>query len=251
MILSVLSLLFKHVRAVRVSFNHYRLYQVICLLSLYSYVYYLEFLRAGYILELNSSPSIQPTQLQLGCHQPRLFNLEANMEIVVFLRGITPSGKNRIAKMSRLCDVLTEVGFRNVRSYIQSGNLVLETDLSLEETAELIRTTIQTRLGPELKVLLRHKSQLQTIIDECPFEVTNPSLIHIALFEGEITPESVDYLFSHDLKNEQVHVGSEAIYVLTESESSILKCNTIFFERKMKIVATMRRYNVVKTMITL
>lgn len=173
------------------------------------------------------------------------------MEIVVFLRGITPSGKNRISKMSRLRDVLTEVGFRNVRSYIQSGNLVLDTDLPLDETAELIRTTIKNKLGPDLKVLLRHKPQLQTVIDECPFDVSNPSLVHIALFEGELTKESVDYLFSHDLKGEQVHIGSEAIYVLTETESAVLKCNTIFLERKMKIVASMRRYNVIKTMITL
>ena len=55
------------------------------------------------------------------------------MEHIILLRGVTPNGKNAIPKMSYLVDILTEAGFQHVRTYIQSGNIILESDLDLEE----------------------------------------------------------------------------------------------------------------------
>jgi putative uncharacterized protein (fragment) len=49
------------------------------------------------------------------------------LEHIVLLRGVTPNGKNAIPKMSYLVDVLTEAGFQQVRTYIQSGNIVSHT----------------------------------------------------------------------------------------------------------------------------
>ena len=54
------------------------------------------------------------------------------MEHIILLRGVTPNGKNAIPKMSYLVDILTEAGFQQVRTYIQSGNIILESDLDLE-----------------------------------------------------------------------------------------------------------------------
>lgn len=53
------------------------------------------------------------------------------MEVVAFLRGVTPTGKNRIPKMSYLIEILHEAGFENVRTYIQSGNVILRTHHSI------------------------------------------------------------------------------------------------------------------------
>ena len=54
--------------------------------------------------------------------------LEVNMKKIIFLRGVTPTGTNRIPKMSYLVEILTEVGFLNVQTYIQSGNILLESE---------------------------------------------------------------------------------------------------------------------------
>ena len=50
---------------------------------------------------------------------------KVNMKKIIFLRGVTPTGTNRIPKMSYLVEILTEVGFLNVQTYIQSGNILL------------------------------------------------------------------------------------------------------------------------------
>ena len=48
------------------------------------------------------------------------------MKKIIFLRGVTPTGNNRIPKMSYLVEILTEVVFLNDHTYIQSGNNILE-----------------------------------------------------------------------------------------------------------------------------
>ncbi len=56
------------------------------------------------------------------------------MEHIILLRGVTPNGKNAIPKMSYLVDILTEAGFQQVRTYIQSGPLEkLKIDYGEEE----------------------------------------------------------------------------------------------------------------------
>ncbi|MDU3831014.1 DUF1697 domain-containing protein, partial [Gemella haemolysans] len=45
------------------------------------------------------------------------------MEVIALLRGVTPTGKNRIPKMSFLVEILEKVGLKKVKTYIQSGNV--------------------------------------------------------------------------------------------------------------------------------
>lgn len=47
------------------------------------------------------------------------------MKKVALLRGVTPVGQNCIPKMAYLAEILTEAGLENVKTYIQSGNIVL------------------------------------------------------------------------------------------------------------------------------
>ena len=53
-------------------------------------------------------------------------------------------------KMSYLVDILTEAGFQQVRTYIQSGNIILESDLDLETIRERVHTLIKEKIGADL-----------------------------------------------------------------------------------------------------
>lgn len=55
------------------------------------------------------------------------------MQFIALLRGVTPTGKNRIPSMAYLAEILTDAGFHGVRTYIQSGNTLLDADLAREE----------------------------------------------------------------------------------------------------------------------
>lgn len=57
------------------------------------------------------------------------------MRVIALLRGVTPVGKNRIPKMSYLAEILEDSGFENVSTFIQSGNIMLDTSKNEKDTA--------------------------------------------------------------------------------------------------------------------
>ncbi len=77
------------------------------------------------------------------------------MKKITLLRGVTPVGQNKIPKMSYLVQILEEAGLNKVKTYIQSGNIIFETDLSDKEVAQLIHDTIKSKIGADLAVIIK------------------------------------------------------------------------------------------------
>ena len=65
--------------------------------------------------------------------------------LIAFLRGVMPSGKNAV-KMAAVREVLGGNGFANVRTWIQSGNIALESTLTADEAATQIHDLLHTHL---------------------------------------------------------------------------------------------------------
>ncbi len=109
------------------------------------------------------------------------------MEHIILLRGVTPNGKNAIPKMSYLADILTEAGFQHVRTYIQSGNIILESELDLEEIRERVHTLIKEKIGADLKMVIKNKNDFEKIVQENPFrEDYLHDRVHVILYQGFI-----------------------------------------------------------------
>lgn len=90
----------------------------------------------------------------------------ANTYIVLF-RGLNVGG--RVAKMETLRDALTGVGFGNVKTYIQSGNVVLTSERDEADAATLIYRTFSGAFGYSSRPTLRSLEAWQRVIDENPF----------------------------------------------------------------------------------
>ncbi len=73
---------------------------------------------------------------------------------IALLRGINVSG-HKIIKMQLLRDVLLQIGFHNVSTYIQSGNVIFQTNLLDKKTIENeIADCIQKHFGHEVPVIV-------------------------------------------------------------------------------------------------
>lgn len=111
------------------------------------------------------------------------------MKYVVLFRGINVGGKN-IVKMADLKKLFLDLGFRNVRNYIQSGNIVFETDEEPGTIASKISASFKVTFGFESKITLRTKDELNTIINDLPFstdeitaaEAVNPDVEHLYVY---------------------------------------------------------------------
>ncbi|MBI5670985.1 MAG: DUF1697 domain-containing protein [Chloroflexi bacterium] len=89
---------------------------------------------------------------------------------VILLRGINVGGKNKIS-MTELKRRLEEQGFENVTTYIQSGNVILKSDLDSKTLGAKIETLLSEKFkldSPAIKVLVLTRDQLQAVMDNKP-----------------------------------------------------------------------------------
>ena len=174
------------------------------------------------------------------------------MEIIALLRGVTPTGKNRIPKMSFLVEILEKSGLKNVKTYIQSGNVILETELSKEETAKLIHDTIVKEIGADLSVIIKEKNQLQIAIEENPFDENYDfSRIHLVFTNDIMNEDELKKLKNKDFGDEKFIIGSECLYMYLPRSASPKKLNTNYLEKQLSITMTMRKLNVVEHLVEL
>ena len=168
------------------------------------------------------------------------------MKKIILIRGVTPTGTNRIPKMSYLVEILTEVGFLNVQTYIQSGNIMLETELSDEEIIQLIHDTILDKIGADLSIIIKEAKQLEIAIQENPFDdAYDSSRIHL-VFTNEQIPESILIELSREnLGDEEFYGGQECCYLYLPRDARKKRLNTNYLEKKFGIRMTMRKLSVV------
>jgi uncharacterized protein (DUF1697 family) len=89
---------------------------------------------------------------------------------LALLRGINVGGNNKVS-MSDLKKVFESLGFSNVSTYINSGNIIFKTDK--EDVVPLIEKTLLKTFGFEIKVLVRNAKSIQKLSDALPANWTN------------------------------------------------------------------------------
>lgn len=169
------------------------------------------------------------------------------MKVIVLLRGVMPTGKNKIPKMTALVEILENAGFKHVQTYIQSGNVLLETNLSHSETASKIHNIIFQEIGAELSVIIKTKEEFAIAIEENPFDDSYDfSRIHMVFTNNQIDDVKVKKLNETVFEGEIFKAGKECFYMYLPRNATKKRLNNNYLERQMDIVATTRKLSVVK-----
>ena len=87
--------------------------------------------------------------------------------LVVLLRGINIGSRNRIS-MPELRKALEDAGYDDVRTYLQSGNVVLTSTSSAKTVARECERLIADRFGLEIAVVARTRNELAKVVDRNP-----------------------------------------------------------------------------------
>lgn len=102
---------------------------------------------------------------------------------VVLLRGVNVGGTNRLP-MARLRELATDLGWREVATSIQSGNLVMAAGGDLEgpddpaDLAAALRAALADALGLEVDVLVLTRAEAVALDTECPWPEDDPRQVH-------------------------------------------------------------------------
>ena len=119
------------------------------------------------------------------------------MVYVALLRGINVGGNNRV-EMFRLKAVFESLGFADVLTYINSGNVVFSADRELpNQLAEKIRAAIEAEFGFKIPVVVRDKQNLETVHKAIPASWVNDSTMKtdvLFLWESHDKAELLDNL---------------------------------------------------------
>ncbi len=86
---------------------------------------------------------------------------------VALLRGINVGGRNKVA-MADLREAFQAEGYKAVRTYIQSGNVLFESEARSALLEEELEAMLARRLGMPLVVVVRSHRQLRRVVDEAP-----------------------------------------------------------------------------------
>jgi uncharacterized protein (DUF1697 family) len=173
------------------------------------------------------------------------------MNYIALLRGINVSGKNSI-KMVDLTAMMTSLKFKNIKTYIQSGNIVFSDSSSDTQKLEAkIKATILKTFGHTVPVLVMEATVFAEVIKQNPYlkdTKSDKAFWHITLLSDTPEAEKVKLLHTGEYGSTAFKYLNKAIYLYTPEGYGNTKLSNTFIESKLKVNATTRNW---KTMLTL
>ncbi len=146
------------------------------------------------------------------------------MEWVCLLRAINLGARNKVG-MPQLRKALVADGFEDVRTYLQSGNIVLSSDhRSADKVATAVRTLVKAEFGIDTPTLVRTPKQFRDMIAWCPFPddaAARPTGVHVIHLDAKPAPARVAAIRAEDWSPDGVEFrGLEACVRYAETTQS-------------------------------
>lgn len=107
---------------------------------------------------------------------------------VALLRGVNVSGAGKLP-MAEFRELLSGLGLGAVRTYIQSGNAVFESDRATAELEAIIRDAVVGRFGFAPETFVLSAKELAAALTEHPFAAADPKLVHVCFLRETPAPD--------------------------------------------------------------
>jgi uncharacterized protein (DUF1697 family) len=167
---------------------------------------------------------------------------------LALLRGINVSGHNMI-KMEALKITLESIGFENVQTYIQSGNVFVDTvEESPSKVGFLIKQEIFKVFGHDVPVVVIGKQDLESCFKNNPFlkeAAIDLKKLYVAFVSKDLRSESINDLKISQFKPDKASIDSNRIYIKYLIGAGKTKLNQKYIEKKLTVTATIRNWNTV------
>jgi len=171
---------------------------------------------------------------------------------VLLLRGVNIGPRNRVP-MVELRNALEEAGFTEVKTYLQSGNVVLSTKANLEETARELEGLIQQRFGLEIAVVGRTGAELARVVARNPLGdvATDPKRYQVSFLDGPLPAATRANLEQARVESERFVVHGREIYAWHPAGVARSKLWGALAGRSLGVTATARNWTTVTKLLEL
>ncbi|WP_395063723.1 DUF1697 domain-containing protein [Flavobacterium sp.] len=176
------------------------------------------------------------------------------MKHLALLRGINVSGHNMI-KMDALKTTLEAIMFTNVETYIQSGNVFVETE---EESAFgvgfKIKQEIFKTFGHEVPVIVIGKNDLEFCFKNNPFlkqKDVDTKKLYVAFISKELSSSAINELKISQFKPDEAVIDGNRIFIKYDIGAGKTRLDQKYIEKKLNVTATIRNWNTVTKLLEL
>jgi len=172
---------------------------------------------------------------------------------VAFLRGINVGGNNKI-KMEALRETFAALGCRNVKTYINSGNVIFETaKTDNNKLAAKIEKAIEKEFSLNIRVMVRTMTEIEDIIENNPFDrqFENDKDLHVLFLDEELAEEKRELLLANNNENEMFAVRNREIFCLLRVSVLDSLLGKDYVGKKLKTPATARNWRTVNKIVEL
>jgi len=170
---------------------------------------------------------------------------------ISMLRGINVSGQKKVS-MVDLKELYESLGFINVQTYVQSGNVVFESTLKDDSKLPgLIKNQILKTLGYDVAVLIRSAEGFNRIIANNPFlkkRKGDTSNLYVTFLDIPPSKEQISNLDHTISDTDEFIMGECEIFLFCPGGYGKTKLSNNYFEKKLKIAATTRNWNTINAL---
>ncbi len=155
---------------------------------------------------------------------------------IVLLRGINVSGKNKLP-MKELRELLVKLKYSNVSTYIQSGNIILQSELSKEEIILTIHKAIKKEFDYDIPVIIRTPEEWKLAIDNYPFSLENEKIVAFSFLSTKTSQTEIEV---KGINEDRYKIVNDLVYLYCPSGFGKTKLTNNTLEKKLNVSSTTR-----------
>ncbi|MGG0705677.1 MULTISPECIES: DUF1697 domain-containing protein [Bacillus cereus group] len=170
---------------------------------------------------------------------------------IALLRGINVGG-HKIMKMATLKQMFELIGLKQVKTYIQSGNIVFKSEEDINFLKERIQSEIKNVFGFDVPVMLRTHDEFINTIKRCPYEANSlleGESIHVAFLANGLSEKEKDQLLMQKNETEDCYIDENVVYVFFKNSIRNSKLMNQF--QRLHTPATVRNWRTVSKLKTI
>ena len=171
---------------------------------------------------------------------------------LALLRGINVSGHNMM-KMEALKTMLENIGFTNVRTYLQSGNVFVDSE---EESASkvgfIIKQEIFKVFGHEVPTIVITKEDLELCFKNSPYlkeKDIDTKKLYVAFVSTALKNENINDLKISQFKPDEASIDGSRIFIKYAVGAGKTRLEGKYIEKKLNVIVTMRNWNTVTNLL--
>jgi uncharacterized protein (DUF1697 family) len=169
---------------------------------------------------------------------------------IAMLRGVNVGGNT--LKMEWLRGACEEIGLRDVRTYVQSGNIVFTSRLGAPKLAETIKATVDAQTRLPVTVVLRNAVEMAKIIAGNPFlkqEGVDVAKLHVTFLDKTPAKPPLERLEALAGSRDQYRLLGREIYLHCPINYGETKLSNTAIEKVLSVGATTRNWKTVTTLL--